>query len=774
MSDEGFPVAAELLAEVENALSGDSDASWGAAMAGEDAANEAPAKEEPAAETPAAETKAPEPAAKTAAKAAAKTPAPAKSEVRESALASASIRVNVGVIENLMTLISELVLTRNQLLQTQRMQKSSEFKVPLQRLSHITSDLQEGVTKMRMQPIGNAWSKLPRIVRDLSVDSGKKIELVQQGAETELDRQVLELIKDPLTHMVRNSADHGVEMPEERRAAGKPDHGTVTLEAYHEGGHIVIRISDDGKGLDAEKIKAKAIANNLTTESEAASMTEQQILQFIFRAGFSTAEKVTSVSGRGVGMDVVRTNIERIGGTIEMTSTLGRGTVFMIKIPLTLAIVSALIVETAGERFAIPQINVMELVRASDRNGSRIERVKDSPVFRLRDRLLPLVSLRELLGLKPVDAASAEFIVVTQVGAQTFGIVVDRVYDAEEIVVKPVAPILRGAAFYAGNTILGDGSVIMILDANGIASRVGHGEMEDHAATRATSIAEAHASDSASFLLFRGPGRELKAVPLELVARIEEINIAAMEEVGNRRVVQYRDHLMPLVAYDPTYVWPEIGKQAVLVFSDEGRSMGLVVSEIVDVVQDRMEIELNSDGPGLIGSAVISGKAVDIVDIGHYLTQAYSDWFDLQQTRHAERTRPLRRALVVDDSSFFRNLIAPLLSAANWVVTTAADGNEALKLRDAGQEFDLIVSDIEMPGMNGLEFATEVRADPRWQNTPMIALSAHTSEADIEAGKEAGFAQYIGKSDQASLATNLTQAVATATRREPSEMRRAS
>ena len=465
-------------------------------------------------------------------------------------------------------------------------------------------------------------------------------------------------------------------------------------------------------------------------------------------------------------MDVVRTNIERIGGTIEMNSVLGRGTVFTIKIPLTLAIVSTLIVEAAGERFAIPQINVMELVRASDRSGSRIEMVKDSPVLRLRDRLLPLVSLRRLLSLEePEDAAQrAQFIVVTQVGAQTFGVVVDRVYDAEEIVVKPVAPILRGTSFYAGNTILGDGSVIMILDANGIAATIGHGEMGDHTETKAGATTDAHVADGASFLLFRGGARELKAVPLELVARIEEIDAAAIEEVGGRHVVQYRDQLMPLVTYDAGHIWPEVGRQPVLVFTDGGRSMGLVVAQIVDIVQDRMAIELSGDQPGLIGSAVISGKAVDVVDIGHFLTKAYADWFEHQERCHADAPKAARKALVIDDSAFFRNLIAPLLGAANWQVTTAADGAEALKLREAGEVFDLIVSDIEMPGMDGLALASEVRADPRWQHVPMIALSSHTSEADVEAGREAGFLHYIGKSDQANLLNNLTSAVASATR----------
>src|SRR6266849_7993552 len=449
---------------------------------------------------------------------------------KESAVAGQSIRVNVDLLENLMTMVSELVLTRNQLMRILRSQKDSEFTTPLQQLSHVTTELQEGVMKTRMQPIGNAWAKLPRIVRDLALELDKRVDLRMLGADTELDRQVLEMIKDPLTHMVRNSADHGIELPAERLRTGKPEHGTITLNAYHQGGHIVLEINDDGRGLPLEKIKKKILASGLASEPELAGMTDQQIQQFIFKAGFSTANQVTSVSGRGVGMDVVRTNIEKIGGTIELKSQEGKGSSFTIKIPLTLAIVSALIVECAGEKFAIPQISVVELVRAAANSENRIEQVNNTPVLRLRNRLLPLVSLQALLKLGTPRKESGEtFIVVAQVGTYSFGIIVDRVFDTEEIVVKPVAPILRDIAMFSGNTILGDGSVIMILDPNGIAAASGDITVEE-SGIREQAVARASQSgERTSLLLFRAGSEGPKAVPLALIARLEEIELERVE-----------------------------------------------------------------------------------------------------------------------------------------------------------------------------------------------------------------------------------------------------
>ncbi len=687
-------------------------------------------------------------------KGASKAKAPAEeAEKIDSKIASQSIRVNVETLENLMTMVSELVLTRNQLLEIVRRHEDSEFKVPLQRLSNVTAELQEGVMKTRMQPIGNAWQKLPRIVRDLATELGKDIELEMHGADTELDRQVLDLIKDPLTHMVRNSADHGLETPEERRVAGKPETGTIRLSAYHEGGHIIIEISDDGRGLNTEKIKAKLISIGLVHEFDAEKLTEAQVHKYIFAPGFSTASVVTSVSGRGVGMDVVRNNIDQIGGTVDVKSVYGEGSCFTIKIPLTLAIVSALIVEAGGDRFAIPQLSVVELVRAQSNSDHRIERIKDTPVLRLRNKLLPLIHLKKLLAMDQGANSEAEngFIVVTQVGNQTFGIVVDGVFHTEEIVVKPMSTKLRHITMFSGNTILGDGSVIMIIDPNGIAQAIG-------TATAGAEEEEAEAQRNAatdktiSLLVFRAGSQEPKAVPLSLVTRLEEIDCKKIEFSNGRHLVQYRGQLMPLVRVNHDVGIRTEGAQQLLVFSDAGRSMGLVVDEIVDIVEEKLDIQVSSDVPGIIGSAVVKGQATEIIDVGHFLPLAFEDWFSRKEMRPDALTRTL---LFVDDSPFFRNMLGPVLKAAGYDVISVGAAEEALALVKKGQRFDMIVSDIDMPGMNGFDLAEALRADPHSAEVPIIALSSVTSPAAIERGRQAGFHDFVAKFDRQGLIAAL-------------------
>ncbi|NVK34485.1 MAG: chemotaxis protein CheW [Rhodobacteraceae bacterium] len=691
---------------------------------------------------------------------------PEKAEEKKSSgqsVSSQSIRVAVDTLEHLMTMVSELVLTRNQLLEISRRHEDSEFKVPLQRLSNVTAELQEGVMATRMQPIGHAWQKLPRIVRDLSQELEKPIELEMIGADTELDRQVLEMIKDPLTHMVRNSADHGLEMPSDRREAGKPEKGTITLAAYHEGGHIIIEVRDDGKGLDVEKIKAKAVDRGLGTEAEIDKLSDAQIHKFIFAAGFSTAASVTSVSGRGVGMDVVRNNIELIGGTVDLRSAPGKGSTFIIKIPLTLAIVSTLIVEASGDRFAIPQLSVVELVRVQNNSEHRIERIKNTPVLRLRNNLLPLVHLSQLLGIfkgEDLDNAIDEdngFIVVMQVGSQTFGVVVDAVFHTEEIVVKPMSTMLRNLTMFSGNTILGDGSVIMILDPNGVAGAMAH-----HASSAVAEQAAEEAEDpmriinnsqnAISLLLFRAGAPEPKAVPLSLVTRLEEFEVSKIERSNGRDLVQYRGALMPLVYVNDGDHHKTEGTQPMLVFSDSGRSMGLVVDEIVDIVEERMDIEVGSERPGILGSAVIKERATEILDLGFYLPQAFEDWF---MRKEMDIEMLTKKILLVDDSAFFRNMLTPVLKSAGYDVTTCVGPAQAIELLENGATFNAVVSDIEMPEINGFEFCESLRRDPRFKRMPILALSSLVTPSSIERGRQAGFDDYVAKFDRPGLIAAL-------------------
>ncbi len=657
-----------------------------------------------------------------------------------------SIRVNIDVLENLMQMVSELVLTRNQLLQIARTRSDNTFMAPLQQLSLITTELQEGIMKTRMQPIGNAWSKFPRLIRDLSHELNKKIELRMEGAETELDRQLLELIKDPLTHMVRNSADHGIEMPADRVAAGKAETGVITLSAYHEGGHIIIDIVDDGRGLNIERIKQKAISNGIATPEQIALLSEQQIMQFIFKAGFSTAEKVTSVSGRGVGMDVVRTNIEKIGGTIELSSVFGKGSKFHIKIPLTLAIVSVLIVEAGSQQFGIPQINVQELVRASADHEHHIERINHAPVLRLRGNVIPLITLSRVLGMPTASDIDEEeaFIVVCKVAAYTFGVIVDRIFDTEEIVVKPVSSMLRHIDVFSGNTILGDGSVIMILDPNGLARATGQEEISS-GKDEVDAKQQTTQDTIVSFLLFRSGGTTPKAVPLELVSRLEEVDCSKIEHSGVFPVIQYRDDLMRLVTMRSDRDMPTEGLRDVVVFSYDGKVLGLMVDEILDIVETPFSVKLASKEPGYLGSMVINEKTTDIVDVAHLLK-------DIVDTDIQQASLSRHHMLLVEDSPFFRNITAPFLTAAGYSVTSVGSGKEALKkLLDPKLHFDVVVTDIEMPEMNGFELMEEIRRHSKIMDIPVFAFTSTINSELIEHSRRVGFRDFIVKTDRGAL-----------------------
>ncbi|MNK13960.1 Chemotaxis protein CheA [compost metagenome] len=658
---------------------------------------------------------------------------PSRVDRVEPAKGPQTIRVGVDTLEGLMTMVSELVLIRNQLIQTLRDQPETPFAGPLHRLNQVTSELQEGVMTTRMQPISGAWAKLPRLVRDLASDLGKRIDLIMTGEDTELDRQVMELIRDPLTHMIRNAADHGLETPDQRRAAGKPETGRITLSARHEGGAILIEMADDGRGLPAARIRAKALDVGLITPAQAAAMSDAEARQLIFLPGFSTAASVTAVSGRGVGMDVVRTNIEAIGGAVELTSVEGQGTRFTIRIPLTLSIIAGLVVECCGERFAMPQASIIELVSANGTAGRRIEQINGAEVLRLRDRLLPLVSLQALLGLEPPEGPRGEAcIVVARVGAFTFGVIVDRVFDTEEIVVKPTASILRHLKLYSGATILGDGSVIMILDFKGMAVEAGAGALLN-GGEEATADAGGGDDRSEALLVFRAADGALKAAPLTGVARIEELEPSALEWADGRSLIQYRGQLMPVLCADGSSLTeaPQ-AKRPLLVFSRGARSLGLMAEEIVDIIEAAATAELVGSSTGVTGSIVVAGRATELIDVDFYWRRCDGLAEPRPATQGAEASsvaapvRAPKRLLVVDESPFVRMLLGPLLAQAGYEVEVASDPEAALVLHDAGAAFDLILADTSHAGPTARRMAVAFGRASAWHATPLLGLGVQS------------------------------------------------
>jgi two-component system chemotaxis sensor kinase CheA len=556
---------------------------------------------------------------------------------RRQGLSESSLRVDVGLLDKLMNLVGELVLARNQIVQFTSTQSDSSFLGATQRLNLVTSELQEGVMKTRMQPIDNVWSKFPRLVRDLATACGKRVRIEMTGKDTDLDKTIIEAIKDPLTHVVRNAVDHGLESPEARIAAGKNPEGTLTLRAYHEGGHINIEIADDGGGINVEKVKSRAIQRGLLTSEQAARIGDHDVARLIFLPGFSTADKVTNVSGRGVGMDVVKTTSEKIGGAIDVQSTPGRGTTLRIKIPLTLAIIPALMVATGLERFAIPQVSLLELVRLEgDQIASGIERIGSAAFHRLRGALLPLVYLREELDLDRDtsdlrdprdphdlrDHTSAVNIVVLQADGCQFGLVVDAVSDTEEIVVKPLGRQLKGVDVFAGATIMGDGQVALILDVLGIAqrtnvvSRAREASASSEVSTATTSDRRDETRDA--LLLFRVGEHGRMAMPLAMVARLEEFPARTIERAGGRPAVQYRNEILPLVSvtnYFHGNTTNTSDQLQVIVVTEHGRSIGLIVDEILDIVTDSTTINRTSAQPGILGSSVIQKRVTDFLDV---------------------------------------------------------------------------------------------------------------------------------------------------------------
>ena len=734
-----------------------------------------------------------------------------------SSKAQSSLRVNVNLLDTLMNLAGELVLSRNQLLQGISSSNSKATEQSSQRIDMITSELQEAIMKTRMQPIANVFNKFTRIVRDLSRELKKSIELDIRGKEVELDKTILESINDPLTHLVRNSVDHGIEPPEVREQVGKDPTGRIELKAFHDAGQVNIVISDDGKGLDPDKIADIAISKGLVTENQVAEMSKKEKTELIFKPGFSTAEKVTDVSGRGVGMDVVVTNIEALGGIIELDSSIGKGTDIQIKLPLTLAIIPSQITAVGNEKYAVPQVNLDELLRIpASQVKHRVEKVGDAAVVRLRGQLLPLLNLADILGIQktyidpetgeekpdrrqnvadrrsreigetdPAEetgdvsedrrekrnsdrryhADSALNIAVVSAGSFKYGLVVDELLDSEEIVVKPVGRHLKKCDAYAGATIMGDGKVALILDISNLAQMA-----ELNAVTTKKTVQkelekeEDSKKDKAAMLTFRNAETEYFAAPLNLVERIERFDASAIEEVGDRKVIQYRGGSLPL--YEISQVanvkpLPHKEQQEVIVFRVKGRELGLMVTPPVDALEVVLDVDESTlKQPSISGSMIINEKTTLLIDIFEFIKQANPEWFekDTETKEHITTEGEEKTILFAEDSAFFRKQVKSFMTEDGFKVLEAEDGQIAYELlKERAEEIDLVVTDLEMPNMDGFELTEKIKQDPSFSHLSVIALTSLASEAHIEKGKKVGIDEYEIKLDREKLMTIIKQ-----------------
>jgi two-component system, chemotaxis family, sensor kinase CheA len=692
---------------------------------------------------------------------------PEENVSRTSAAADANIRVGVGLLDKLMDLVGELVLTRNQILQFNTEREDPALNTTSQRLNLITTELQEGVMKTRMQPIGMVWNKLPRVVRDMAVSFGKQIRLEMDGADTELDRTIIEAIKDPLVHLVRNSCDHGFELPEVRSRAGKSPEGRLTLRAYHEGGQVNIEIGDDGAGIDVARLKQKAVSNGVLQREQAEKLSDREALNLIFLPGLSTAQTITNVSGRGVGMDVVKSNIEKIGGTVDVFSRVGEGTTIKLKIPLTLAIIPGLVITSGGERFVIPQVSLIELVRLEgDSSEKHIEQVHGTPVYRRRGSLLPIAYLNQVLGLESAVRAEAVSMVVLQAEDRQFGLVVDGINDTQEIVVKPLGKQLKGLTEYAGATIMGDGRVALILDVLGIGQRSGVlAESREQARVAAEQKTQG-GIEQQRLLLFRAGSFERLAVPLSLVARLEEFPRNSIEYAGGCQVVQYRNRILPLV---PLRAVLELGVSdggemadpvQVIVFNDGDRSIGVVVDQILDVAEEAVTVRQNSSRKGLLGSAVIGKRVTDFVDLNQVIHAAAGSWF--QATGGGSNGK---KVLVADGSAFSRGLIRSSLDMAGYRVLEASAVDEAIRGMEQ-QQPDVVLLALDLPGEGTSALLATMRMRREWQDIPVIGLADSADQAHPLSAHPAGLEDCQDKFDHDALLKCLARLVSTSARTE--------
>ncbi|MCX6127940.1 MAG: chemotaxis protein CheW [Proteobacteria bacterium] len=709
---------------------------------------------------------------------------------------SETIRVHVTLLDSLMNSVGELVLIRNQILQHAKLKdEDTEFLKLSQRLNILTAELQNEVMKTRMQPIGNILSKFTRVVRDLGKELGKKIELELHGSETELDKTIIEAVKDPLTHIVRNSVDHGIESPEERKKSGKSEVGLVRLKAYHESGQVIIEVTDDGRGLDRDRLGSKAIQKGLITKEEFSKMTDREVQNLIFAPGFSTAASLSNISGRGVGMDVVKTNVERTGGVVDVSSSPGQETTIKIKIPLTLAIVHALIVQASGQRFAIPQTKLVELLRIDESKNSseKLESLQGRLVLRLRGKILPIISLADVLRTKgpneKIDQIGANlkssedgvyYIAILNADGLMFGMIVDAIDDSADIVVKGLPQFLKDISAFSGATIMGDGSVALTLDVTGISETAQlRSDLSDDRLPNSSQVRSSsrHHSEASDFLLIDVGAPGSYAIPLTVVSRIEEFDSSRFERSGEQKVVRYRDSLLPIFSL-PEFLHlpfdkikkPTKERTPVVVIKRGDRSYGIEVCEIQDIIEVNSNIDQSvKDRPGILGTVVAQNHVIVVVDIlgmidavkgrlevGASGTNTPPKDPALTKTLS---TRSQHRILLVEDSPFFRNYVRQVLQEAGYLVDYACDGAQGFSVLESSpaNTFSLVLSDIEMPLMDGYELARKVRSSKNLKSLPMIAITTRFSSKDIETGLNAGFTRYLEKLNADNLLFNLDE-----------------
>jgi two-component system chemotaxis sensor kinase CheA len=691
-----------------------------------------------------------------------------------------SVRINVELLNDLLNLAGQMVLRRNQLLRISQDsgQQLPQLEVVAKGIDQLTTNLQKKVMKTRMQPIANVFNKFPRIVRDLSRKVGKEVDLVMQGINVELDRSLIEALVDPMTHLIRNALDHGIELPEIRERNHKPITGSLVLRAAHESGRVIVEVCDDGAGIDVEKVKAKAVQKGLITEKESQIMREADIINLIMTPGFSTAERVTDISGRGVGMDVVKTNIEKLGGKIEIISELGAGTTFRLTLPLTLAIISSLIVVADGQFFAVPQSNVRELllIQAGETNGKRVEMVRDRPVLRLRGRLLPLIRLSDVLAAdraSEAKVATSNFaetegrlrVLVIKTGSTAYGLVVDSVFDTEEILVKPLSTVLTSCGLYSGVTVLGDGSVAMILDTESIRQRAGF-VFEEESYKQVEAVVARNVNEEKQYLLlFRCSGSEMLALDLAMVSRVEEVDISRLQKIGAKYYFSYQGQTTRIIR--PEHYLPisrkknKPAKVYIIMPKLVKHSIGIIAEEIHDVVYTNVSLDKDGvRGKGILGSALVNDTVVTLINMHELFAEAVPEYYSESSRRitgaqsKAGKEDKRKRILVVEDTPFFLKVVKSYIESDGYEVVTAENGRQALEILGR-TTVDMVVSDIEMPIMTGIELVRAIRADEALRDLPVIALTSLTGEVNKEKGLRAGFDVYEYKLDRVRLLDSI-------------------